>query len=93
MRTMLAAMLCLGLMVSTAAADVAKPVTGQQSAEGKGDIPANPGAKREKVEAPRLPGAKDDCVPTGDKEGPDGCTVLKSDRNHYEWPTLDEGTQ
>lgn len=88
MRKLAIAVLCLGVMVLPAAADVAKPVTAQQSAEGKGDIPANPDAKREKVEAPRLPGAKDDCVPTGDKEGPDGCTVLKSDRNHYEWPSV-----
>ena len=40
--------------------------------------------------ADRLPGGKGDCVATGDRNGPNGCTVLKQDVNHYEWPTLDD---
>lgn len=67
---------------------VAGPAWAQEAAPGKGSIVPNPDAKVEKVDAPRLPGGKDDCAPTGDKNGANGCTVLKSDRNHYEWPTI-----
>lgn len=99
MRTIVIAVLCLGL-AGPAWANTLPPLIKMPpgyvksmdnpppvSAPGRGDMPA---AEDMKVTAPRLPGDKDDCVPTGDRNGPNGCTVLKSDRNHYEWPTLGE---
>lgn len=97
----LAIVLALGVAVSPALADTApKPVVitisptylksldnpPPQDAPGKGDMPE---AENMKVTAPRVPGGSDDCAATGGAAGPDGCTVLKQDANHYEWPTVE----
>ena len=39
--------------------------------------------------ADRVPGGKSDCALSGDSRGPDGCTILKQDRNHYEKQTIE----
>lgn len=97
----LAIVLCLGALVTPAWADTAvQPVVIPVSpkyvksldnpppvaAPGMGDLPE---AENMKVTAPRVPGGSNDCALTGGEAGPDGCTILKQDKNHYEWPTIE----